>query len=261
MLIAQLSDTHILEDGQLLSEWVDAYERTERAINWLNHFLPRPDVAIISGDLVHNGTPEEYKRCRELIDKLKMPVYVIPGNHDDRDAMRTAFSDHKYIDQKSEFIHYVIDDYPVRLIGLDTLVPGEMRGELCEKRLEWLSKQLKKDTKKPTVIFMHHPPFKSGIAVMDTLNCANGDKMAEILEQHDNILRVLCGHVHRHTTVDWAGTLGIISPSTTIQLELDFNMNDPKIIIPWSAHETGGIMLHSWNSDTNMSSHIQQISA
>ena len=92
-----------------------------------------------------------------------MPVYLIPGNHDEREALADAFSDHDYLPRDREFLHYVLEQYPVRLIGLDTLVPGKGSGLMCEERLTWLAARLEVAPARPTVVFMHHPPFVTGI--------------------------------------------------------------------------------------------------
>jgi len=198
---------------------------------------------------------------RKYADRLTIPYFVIPGNHDHRENFREAFKDKKYIDPKNEFIQYVIDDYPVRLIGLDTLVPNEMHGELCSTRLGWLEDTLKKETEKPTVIFMHHPPFNSGLSFMDLINCKNGDKLAEIVASQTNIERILCGHVHRHITVEWAGTVGIVAPSAAVQLALELNEVPPENIVPWAAHEQPAFMLHHWDENNGIISHVNHVCA
>jgi len=259
MLIAQISDTHVLEAGHRLSDWIDTGDRFSEVITWINNFIPKPDVVLITGDLVENGTSEEYAEFRKRLAPLDIPFFVIPGNHDDRESLQKAFSDQAYINQKDPFVQYVIDDYPVRLIALDTFIPGEMGGRLCEKRLAWLEKTLSKETEKPTMIFMHHPPFNTGISVMDSINCENGDKMAEIIAAYTNIERVLCGHVHRPITVDWAGTIGTVAPSAAILLELNLNEIPPEVIIPWSVQEAPGFMLHSWDEKNGTISHFQSM--
>src|ERR1051325_2747885 len=99
---------------------------------------------------------------------------MILGNHDRRENFRRVFSDYRGVTSDPEFVQFVVDDYPVRLIGLDTLVPGRSGGELCEKRLAFLETALAADSEKPVVIFMHHPPFTHGIRHMDEINLQSG---------------------------------------------------------------------------------------
>lgn len=259
MLIAQLTDPHVLAGTELLSGWIDTRKRFSSCITWLNNFSPRPDVVLLTGDLVDHGTDEEYAEFKERLSPLTIPYFLVPGNHDARDNFKKAFSDQKYIDQKSEFIQYSIDDHPVRLIGLDTLKSGEMYGELCPTRLNWLEKELNKDQEKPTIIFMHHPPFNCSVSALDNIKCRDGDKLAEIIASHTNIERVLCGHAHRHICVGWAGTVGIISPSAAIQIELELSELSPETIVPWSAHEQIAFMLHYWDEENGVISHVNHL--
>src|ERR1700704_4316847 len=128
MLIAQISDMHIKPPGELLYQRIDTAGFLERAVAHVNALDPRPDIVLATGDLVDGGKPEEYALLRQLLAPLAMPVHLIPGNHDARDEMRTVFADHAYL-PRDGFLHYTIDGLPVRLIALDTLVPGKGHGE------------------------------------------------------------------------------------------------------------------------------------
>src|SRR5215475_8357402 len=161
MLIAQISDMHVKPPGELLYKRIDTAAFLERAVAHVMALDPKPDVVLATGDLVDGGKPEEYALLRRLLAALPMPVYLIPGNHDARDPMREAFPDHAYL-PKSGFLQYVVEDLPVRLIALDTLVDGKGFGALCVDRLGWLEARLN-ESQRPTVLFMHHPPFGCGI--------------------------------------------------------------------------------------------------
>ncbi len=159
MLIAQISDLHIVEKG---AEWLsqpttEIKERLIKTIATLNELTPRPDVVLLTGDATEDGKAQSYAHLMELLALLEIPLFVVPGNHDRREAMREAFKDTSFM-PSSGFIQYAIDEYPVRLIGLDTLEEGKDFGHLCETRLSWLEKTLEQDREKPTLIFMHHPP-------------------------------------------------------------------------------------------------------
>src|SRR6185503_17854818 len=152
MLIAQLSDMHIRPEGQLLFDRIDTAAYLERAVAHVLTLDPRPDVVIMTGDLVEAGKPEEYERLRRLIAPLPMPVYLIPGNHDGRESMRAAFADKGYL-PASGFLHYAVEDGPVRLIALDTLVEGKGHGALSEEQLTWLEARLAEQPDRPTMLF------------------------------------------------------------------------------------------------------------
>ncbi len=168
MIIAQITDTHIKPPGLFAYRVVDTATCLRAAVSALARLVPVPAAVVVTGDLVDRGLPEEYAHLRALLGSLRMPVYLIPGNHDDRDALRAAFKEDGYFPADG-FLHYAVDVGPLRLVALDTLVPGEGGGNLCEARLEWLAATLAEAPARPTVILMHHPPFETGIAHMDRL--------------------------------------------------------------------------------------------
>jgi 3',5'-cyclic-AMP phosphodiesterase len=251
MLIAQISDMHIRAAGKLLFRRIDTAGFLERAVAHINGLDPRPDVVLATGDLVESGKPEEYAQLRELLAELAMPVYLIPGNHDARDALRQAFPDHTYL-PRSGFLQYAIDGLPLRLIGLDTLVDGKHHGELCLDRLEWLQARLAENDQ-PTVLFMHHPPFECGIDAFDRTRVDEGSRRLQaLIRRHGNVERVLCGHVHRPIQVRFAGTMASIAPSTAHQATLDLHANAPLSLMM----EPSGVALHLWRPDSGLITHV-----
>src|SRR4051812_2821532 len=124
MLIAQISDIHVRPQGVLYKGVVDSNRMFADAIAHLNALDPRPDMVLITGDLVDEGDPAEYAALRPLLAPLELPYRLIPGNHDSRSAFRRAFADHGYLPPGDGPTHYTIEDYPVRVIALDTTVPG-----------------------------------------------------------------------------------------------------------------------------------------
>ena len=129
MVIAQITDTHIKPEGVLSYGRLDTTPYLRRAVEHLLSLTPRPDVVLATGDLVDAGLPEEYRRLRDLLAPLPMPVYLIPGNHDNRDALASVFTDHAYLPRGGRFMQYVVEGHPVRLIALDTLDLGRIAPE------------------------------------------------------------------------------------------------------------------------------------
>ena len=254
MLIAQISDMHVKAEGKLLYRRIDTAGFLERAVAHVNALDPQPDIVLATGDLVDGGKPEEYAHLRRLLAPLAMPVHLIPGNHDARDAMREAFPDHTYL-PKNGFLQYTIEDLPVRLIALDTLVPGKGFGVLCSKRLDWLEAKLG-ESDRPTILFMHHPPFDCGIAVFDDTRLMQGEpQLAALVRRHGNVERVMCGHVHRPIQVRWAGTMASIAPSTAHQATLDLHDKAPLSMMM----EPPGLALHLWRPGTGLVTHVSYI--
>ena len=134
MLISQVTDPHIKAQGRLAYKKVDTAANLDRCIHHLLKLGKRPDLVLMTGDLTDFGRTEEYQLLRKLIAPLDMPVYVIPGNHDERENLRKAFSDHPYLPRTGD-LSYVIEDHALRMIGIDTTIPGKPGGEMCAARL------------------------------------------------------------------------------------------------------------------------------
>ncbi len=245
MITAQITDLHVTLPGRPLPRRVDTGSFLQKAVAKIQSLDPAPDVLLITGDLVESGTSEEYVYLRSLLVPLTLPIYVIPGNHDEREAMRQAFSDHVYL-PRDGFLQYVVDEYPVRLIGLDTVIPRKTDGELCTARLTWLERALQQVPEKPTLIFMHHPPFVTSIKHMDQWGFRNPDDLSNIVQKHPQVERIICGHVHRPIQSRFAGTLAVTCPSTAHQIDFDLKPEAPVAFIM----EPPGLMLHIWNGKT-----------
>jgi 3',5'-cyclic AMP phosphodiesterase CpdA len=252
MLIAQITDTHILEPGILAFGRIDTAERLRACVARVNGLDPPVDAVMMTGDLTDNGTPAECRNLRDIIGALRAPVYMIPGNHDRRDNLRAAFGYKGYFPPGSGFLHYTIEEFPVRIIAADTVIEGEAGGIMDRPRLEWLEARLAEDQKRPTILAMHHPPFATGIVHMDGMNCAGADELASVVSRHPNVERIICGHVHRAIQHRFAGTIAMISPSTAFQVALDF---DPAAPARWT-DEPPGFMLHHWSGNGGLSSHV-----
>src|SRR5574340_612914 len=114
MIIAQLSDLHIMPPGRLAFGRFDTAATLARCVTHLMQFEPLPEAVLVSGDLVDGGSAGEYRRLRRLLAPLSMPVYLIPGNHDERGALCAEFRDHAYLPPPGGTVHYVVDNHDVR---------------------------------------------------------------------------------------------------------------------------------------------------
>lgn len=256
MLIAQITDAHVGTVDRPLHDCIDTSQALSLAVATLNSLDPRPDIVLFTGDLVESGTPAEYARVAALMAPLEMPLALVPGNHDQREPLRRAFAKNLWLPAGNGPLHQVIDELPVRLIGLDTLdetQPGA--GIVDGASLRWLNARLSEAPEKPTVIFMHHPPFKTGIAHMDAIACGGGEDMAAVVAQHHHVDRVLCGHVHRPVTACWAGTLASICPSVAHQVAFDLRSGGP----PAFSAEPPALQLHLWVNGQGFVSHTHYL--
>ncbi len=156
-----------------------------------------------------------------------MPLFVIPGNHDERSALLAAFSDHDYLPRR-ERLAYAFDWGGRRFIGLDSVIPGEDKGELGTAQLHWLDAELAAHAERPTLIFLHHPPFKIGVPAFDEIACTDGSRLKEVVAKHQQVKGVLAGHVHRVAVASFAHTVAIVALSTCYAFETSFAGAPPR---------------------------------
>ena len=221
VLFVQLSDTHIREPGRLAYSRLDTAPYLRRAVQSVLSLPQKPLAVVMTGDLTDFGREQEYQHLAELIAPLDIPVYLMPGNHDERQGLRAAFPTHDYLGQ-GEFIQYTVTIGPVTLLALDTCVPGESSGELCDVRLDWLEQSLLNSAGKPVVVAMHHPPFQTLIGHMDKIGMKRGvERLKDIIGRHPNVERIICGHLHRAIDVRFAGTIASTTPSPAHQVCLN----------------------------------------
>lgn len=243
MLIAQITDPHLRAPGQKAYRVVETDRYLPPAIEALNALEPRPDIVLITGDLTDFGRPAEYAHLRDQLKALKLPWVMVPGNHDRREALRAAFPDHDYLGTEG-FMHYSLEHLPLRLIGLDTLVEGESGGALCRERLDWLEARLAERPERPTVIFMHHPPFATGIGHMDSQGLAGAAELETLVRRYPCVERLLCGHIHRPIVRRFGGTIASVCPGVAHQVALDLRFEAPGTF----CLEPPGYQLHLWEA-------------
>lgn len=255
MLIAQLTDLHLRPPGLPAYRVSETNMMTERAFDIVAQLRPRPDVVLITGDMTDCGLDAEYALLRALLKRLPMPVFMVPGNHDRRENLTKAFSDWPTIVSDGEFVQFVVEDFPVRLIGLDTVIPGEGGGRLCAKRLDFLENALAQSDR-PSIIFMHHPPFECGIVHMDRIRLQEGaERLADIVRANGHVERILCGHHHRPIETLFGGTIASIAPGVTHQVALDLSDDHEGALVL----EPPAFRLHQYRPDLGTVSHTMYV--
>jgi 3',5'-cyclic-AMP phosphodiesterase len=264
MLVAQITDPHILAKDKIFHSprraipagaepgWshIDTAACLRRAVAELNALTPRPDATVITGDLTDHGNDDEYANLRAILAAAAMPVYVIPGNHDSREGLRAAFAADGYLPQ-SGFLHYTVEGDPLRIVALDTQIPGEHGGFLCAERLDWFDRTLADAPTQPTLVLMHHPPFPTGIEHMDQYALQNPAELGAIVRRNPQIERILCGHLHRTIDHRFAGTIAGTAPATAHQVVLDIAPDAPAEF----TFEPPGYQLHLWRDGVGLVTH------
>lgn len=255
MILGQISDLHIKAHRRKSYRVVDTAECLRQCIAHLLNLKQTPTAVVITGDLVDGGGAAEYTCLRELLEPLTMPYYLIPGNHDDRDELRAAFPDHAYLRQNEDRVDYVIDEHDLRIVAVDTVVPRESGGRLDARSMDWLDRTLSAQSERPTVLLMHHPPFKTWIGHMDKVGLANPEILHTVVARHPQVERILCGHLHRPIQVRFAGTIASTCPSPAHQVQLDLDPDAPSRFVM----EPPGYQLHAWDPRFGVASHTAYI--
>jgi 3',5'-cyclic-AMP phosphodiesterase len=216
-LVTQLSDPHIGGD------WggADPVTGLTSVLDAVCAMPDRPDVVLVTGDLVEHGTDEEYELVKELLSAAPAPVHVLPGNHDRREGLRSRFG---LPGEGAAPVQYATDLGPLRLVVLDTIIPGRAGGELDAARLAWLDAELALAPAQPTLLAMHHPPARTGIAPWDAIgldynSCAG---LEVIVTRHPQVQRIVAGHIHQPLVSTLAGRAVLAIPSTYVQARVDF---------------------------------------
>lgn len=247
-LLLQLSDLHLGADPSA----VDPAGSLRAAVEAVLGLPDRPDALLVTGDLSDDGSERSYEQVAELLEPLRLPVHVLPGNHDDRAALRRAFG---LAGAGAEPINYSAELGPLRLVALDSTRPGEDRGELSEETLGWLDAELALQPARPTVLAMHHPPLVTALPPFDGICLSAGERagLAAVLERHRQVRRVLCGHVHRTIVAELGGRAVLAIPSTHRQALLDFDADGFAL-----NEDPAGFAVHAWTGE-ELASHVQPI--
>jgi len=259
MLLAQISDLHIKRPGALAYRRVDTAAYLSRCVDALNALAPRPDAVIVTGDLVDQGDPEQYEHLKHLLAPLAMPYYLLVGNHDERAALRACFAERHELREGGDFVQYAFDVGALRVLALDSLVPGASHGDLCDTRLAWLAAQLDAARDKPVLVALHHPPFVSGIGHMDRVRLAPAaaKRLETLLARYPNVERVICGHVHRPMFIRFAGTIASAVPAPAHQVALDLRDDAPSAF----RMESPAFALHRYDPADGLVTHHAYVDA
>jgi 3',5'-cyclic AMP phosphodiesterase CpdA len=215
-VLVQLSDPHI---G---GAWAagDPLARFTAAVEAIRRRPERPDAVVVSGDLADHGSAQEYGVVAGQLTSLGAPFHVVPGNHDDRRTLRSVFG---LPGEDAAPVHYTVDAGPVRLVMLDSTVPGEDPGDLGRDQLDWLEATLTDAPDRATLLVMHHPPAVTGIPAWDAICLPDAARsgLGAIVSRHAQVRGTLSGHLHHTIIATLGGRVALTAPSTYVQSSLD----------------------------------------
>lgn len=223
--VAQISDIHAKPGGKSLAALT-------RALEWLD--AAKPDVLIISGDVGNPPWEESYPLVREALAGVECPILMVPGNKDDRGAMREHFPDMRW--KGDEHLSTAMRVGEIRIVGLDVTVPGETYGDAAPV-LDWLDDQLTGG--EPVLLFMHQHPFPTGFDRLDKAMCRNADALAQVIfEAPARVMLIAAGHGHRAVFTEFIDIPAVMCPSLSKANLLEFGENAAPPVDP------PGFLLH-----------------
>lgn len=247
-VLAQISDMHVRAEPR--EDGFDPLAQLETTLAAIKEF--EVDAIIATGDLVNDEKPEEYRLLAKALKSAPAPVFLVPGNHDSREHMREFFPDHAYL-PRAGALSYALDDFPLRLVGVDQIQPGETGGLFTTEHAEWLDETLSRRPDQPTLIALHHPPISTYDQLLDRIGLAHAERLAAVVRKHPQVKRIVCGHHHRAVIGQIAHAPLFVCPSTAWTFSLALRPGQP-----WAARsrETSGWALHVWEEGGGLATHI-----
>ena len=216
-LVAQITDIHLFSDSSKELLGLPTSKSFEAVIEQLKKLRPQPDMLLLTGDLSQDGTPESYRRVANLLNPLQIPTYWLPGNHDRPPVMEQVLNQYPIYPQKS------FQAGSWQFLLLNSHAPGCVHGHLSAQELNWLDQQLKLVGEQPTIIALHHPPFRVSSDWLDTNTLQNSEDLFAVIDRYPQVQMVVFGHIHQEFDQWRRGVRYLGSPSTSIQFEPQSN--------------------------------------
>ena len=247
MIIAQISDTHIISPSHKFSEVAASrIKHLENCVSNILNLKTQPNAIIHTGDISHNGLIEEYKLVYKILNRLKIPIFYTPGNRDNRKNLSSIFT-HSYLTnaKKDQFIYSTyFKDF--RLVSMDSSCKKHNQGELTRKGLEIFFSILMEHKDIPTVIFMHHPPYDVSLSSIKNIEYNSENllpKFRKILDSF-NIKGLFCGHIHRNFESKLGDIISYTLPPIALDLSRDKEVKNEFNEIQY--------LLHSYSKNTGI---------
>lgn len=214
-IVLQISDPHLLQDPDARLRGVPTGQTLQDVLALAFDRSPGIDRVVLTGDLAHDEHPETYRGLRARLEPYGVRVHALPGNHDDRTALRHGFPDAATQPEAIVCFAERLDGWC--LVGLDSRIPREDPGRLGDDQLAWLQQVLAEHAHVPTVIFLHHPPVPTGHPVLDDMGLLDADALAAALAPAPWVAAICHGHIHRAFEGRLGATPVLGAPSSAFQ--------------------------------------------
>ena len=268
MLIAHITDPHLGLDTRALTGHPGPVEALRRALEHALGLDPAPEVLLLTGDLTDSGAESDYLALRRLLDEVVPApsaggprLWAVLGNHDDRGAARAVLGELlgsvPGLPASAEVPACTYAQHGgLHFIGLDTMVPNQAHGELDDVQLDWLGQTLERCADQPVLIFMHHPPLTSGMAIMDACGLLRGrERLGELVRSHGGVQLIAAGHLHRPIVGALGGAPVVVAPSCSHQLALDLRPHGRLAVLM----EPPQIGVYRWTPEDGLACHFSQV--
>lgn len=257
MLIAHISDFHVFAKAPETSiVRADAADAARKVIADIAAFTPKIEAIMFTGDLTDGGSSEDYALLADILAPIDVPIFVVPGNHDKREGLRTAFKE-KLPLESGPFLNYEAHFKDIRVLALDTLLDGQTEGALDPTQLAWFEKKLAEPTTGLTLVLMHHPAFPSMIAPLDQMALQDGrEAFSELIKAYQGPLRILAGHIHRPFQTIWNNVFCAVSGGPAFQHALAL---DPAAAEPTTLSEPYAYFIHRITDANSVSIHTRYV--
>jgi 3',5'-cyclic AMP phosphodiesterase CpdA len=220
--VLHLSDTHFVGDGELLHERIDSDRNLKALFEGFEQSNTRPEAIVFTGDLADTGRADAYRRLRDIVEpaaaRLGAQLIWVMGNHDERGAFRAGLLDEPAADLAP--VDRVFDVNGLRIIALDSTVPGKHHGELDDAQLGWLRAELATPAPDGTLLALHHPPVPSPLGLIALVELREQERLAEVIRGTD-VRGILGGHLHYSTHSTFAGVPVSVASATCYTQDLN----------------------------------------
>ena len=248
--IVQITDCHLFADRHATLRDIATWPRFEAVLAAIEELSPAPELIVITGDTAHDEQVETYQRVREVFANRLSRLKMIPGNHDNRDALVKTFPESCGL--AGDRVHFVIDSDAWRLIGLYSQIPGEVSGLLGVEQLDWFRNQLTTSNNRHIGVFVHHQPVDVGSSWLDAIGLQDGQALLSIAAEYPAARFISAGHVHQEFRVETGSTTVLTTPAVGPQFrprsnEIQIQRDEPPAFRIFDLDADGSFVTTVWS--------------